>query len=101
MSNREVETIRLKNAVSIIINQKNFKPAALLELLDQCPIASNYLIERKFTLIGLRPFIVQYFKTPKGPSEVKLSEHISIHNLTPEAKVTLSASQYQALNNLL
>ena len=98
----EVKTLTLQDIANQVINAGDQNQIYILQqFLNQTPILTNYLIERKFTVLGLRPFVVQTLRIPRGPSTVPLSEHITIQNLTPECKVTLSPEQVQLVEQLL
>ncbi len=97
-----MKTLALRDIVDTVKNSGNQHNIAILQkFLDEKPILSNYLIERKFTLFGLKPFVVELLNVPRGPSLVPFYDHIAIPNLTPECKLTLSEQQVAFLANLI
>ena len=101
MSN-EVKTSTLKRLANQVRNSRNQEHINILgQFLNEKPIKTTYLIERRCTLIGMRPFVSQLMMIPRGPSVVPFYEHIAIVNLTPECKVTLSAEQVALIEQVL
>lgn len=97
----EVETLRLLSIVRHVSLSNNPQVIWNLEnLLDESPVASNYIFETVATLVWFESHLVAV-KDTFGSSTVPLRRHVEVGGLTAQCKVRISENQAERIVNLI